>query len=358
MKISLGMTLQPGPWGGGNQFGHSLAAYLRSKGVDVYFDLSPPDLDLILLTEPRPHLQSSAFTDKEIRAYLARHTYPTLVMHRINECDERKGTHDVNQILINANSCADYTIFISRWLQDLFFRQGLKTPDSTVILNGANSTIFHRHDYRPWNKQEKLRLVTHHWGGLYLKGFDMYVRVDELVASPAWKERLDFTYIGNLPEGVHFANATYIPPHSGRALAKLLARHHVYLTASQYEPAGMHHIEGAMCGLPLLYRESGGIPEYCQGYGLSFTAANFEQQLQKMIATYDSWVDRMASYPHTAEKMCEQYYQVCLQLVDQRDAIIRRRKWRHRALWLMQQYRGKSEFFRHLLWRMISRSKA
>ncbi len=35
MKISLGMNLQLGPWGGGNQFGHTLAEYLNRKGVEV-----------------------------------------------------------------------------------------------------------------------------------------------------------------------------------------------------------------------------------------------------------------------------------------------------------------------------------
>jgi hypothetical protein len=33
MVVSIGMLLQDGPWGGGNQFGASLAAFLRAHGI-------------------------------------------------------------------------------------------------------------------------------------------------------------------------------------------------------------------------------------------------------------------------------------------------------------------------------------
>ena len=34
-------------------------------------------------------------------------------MHRINECDERKGTNFVNKYLIEANKIADYTVLLA-----------------------------------------------------------------------------------------------------------------------------------------------------------------------------------------------------------------------------------------------------
>jgi glycosyltransferase involved in cell wall biosynthesis len=336
MKISLGMNLQSGPWGGGNQFGHSLVYYLKERGVEVCFDLEQPDLDLIVLVEPRSKLQISAYTDKEIKAYLLQKRWQTLVVHRINECDERKGTTYVNQQLIKANACADHTVFISSWLRDLFSYHGLQTPTPNVILNGANKHIFNAYGYVRWDKMSKLRLVTHHWGGGYLKGFDIYKRIDELLATSPFKERLEFTYIGKLPEDIEFTNARYIPPKSGMELADAIRQHHVYLTASQNEPAGMHHIEGAMCGLPLLYRESGALSEYCQGFGIGFTADNFKQKLQEMLETYDVWVGRMKEYPHTAEHMCENYYHLFLDLLEHRDEILQRRKWWRKPVWFAE----------------------
>ena len=80
-----------------------------------------------------------------------------------------------------------------------------------------------------------------------------------------------------------------LPPLSGlNLLATEIKKSHIYLTASINEPSGNHHIEGAQCGLPLLYIESGGIPEYCNGYGIEFNNENFIEKLSNMIDNYDN----------------------------------------------------------------------
>ena len=43
----------------------------------------------------------------------------------------------------------------------------------------------------------------------------------------------------------------------------------------------MHHIEGILCGLPIIYRESGALPEYCKKYGISFKNEKFLPALKK-----------------------------------------------------------------------------
>ncbi len=339
MKVSLGMNLQPGAWGGGNQFGHTLTNYLRNKNIEVTFDLFAPDLDLILLTEPRSNLKSAAYSDKDIVNYLLRKNRRAIVVHRINECDERKGTTGVNLRLRRANLCADYTVFIGSWLQSLFLDQGMTPPEYGVILNGADSDAFNAYKYRRWNKFDKIKLVTHHWGGGHLKGFDIYERLDRMLSVQKFKEKIEFTYIGNLPQDFHFNNVNYVKPQSGVELSASISSNHVYLTASQNEPAGMHHIEGAMCGLPLLYRESGALPEYCSGFGISFNAENFEQRLEEMIVTYDHWADHMKEYTHTADKMCENYYNLFVNLLEQRDEVLKRRKWLKRFTGLLRTLR-------------------
>ena len=55
-----------------------------------------------------------------------------------------------------------------------------------------------------------------------------------------------------------------------------------------------------------------------------------------MISTYEVWVDRMKDYPHTAERMCENYYTLFGDLVEDRDEILRRRKWWRKPLWLVK----------------------
>ena len=307
MVVSVGMRLQDGPWGGGNQFGSALVAYLRAREIRVIFDLHHPAIDVILLTEPRGDLRTSAFTDDDIERYQSLHSHRAAVVHRVNECDERKGTQGVNARLRHANRVADATVFISSWLRDLHLGQGMVSRGVTVILNGADTSVFHPRGRSVWHGEGPLRLVTHHWGANRQKGMDTYLKLDGMLDDPAIRARLAFTYIGNLPDDVRFRNASLHAPLHGHDLAAALRSHHIYVTGSICEPAGMHHIEGAACGLPLLYRRSGALPEYCAEFGEGFEGPDLPAALHRLTLSYHVWADRVQTYPYTAERMCEQY---------------------------------------------------
>lgn len=336
MKVSIGMNLKKGPWGGGNQFGHALTEYLISNGIEVSFDLSEPDLDLIVLAEPRSNLSISAYNDLDILRYIQNVNPRVLVVHRVNECDERKGTKTVNRILRRANLSADYTVFVSNWLKDLHIGQGMRAKDWRVILNGSDTAVFNSRGYVPWDCSSPLRLVTHHWGGHWMKGFDIYSQVDLFLSASKYKSRIDFTYIGNLPKGLHFQNAKYFEPMFGTDLANALRDHHVYITASQNEPGSNHQNEGANCGLPLLYRESGCLPEYCHGFGVPYTESNLEAAIEQMMQEYRSYFRRMQEYPHSSVRMASQYYKLFIELLEYRQSIIAMRRRSNWILWVLR----------------------
>lgn len=328
MKVAIGYHVQEGPWGGGNQFARSLAEALRNRGDTVYFDLAEPDIDLILLTDPRARSSTVSFGAGAILRYLLLRNPRAVVVQRVNECDERKDTRHMNGMLKRANYCADHTVFIASWLKGLDVWRH-EVPCS-VILNGADARIFNSRSYQRWDGRQPLRLVTHHWGGNRMKGFDVYEKLDLMLGLDEWKGRIEFTYVGNVPAGFSFINARYLPPLQGEALARELSSHHVYLTASMNEPAGMHHIEGAMCGLPLIYRHSGALPEYCNGFGIGFDDHGFLPALQQMLGQYPNHADQMASYSRTAENMCGEYIALFDRMLMQRDVLLHdRRLWRN-----------------------------
>jgi len=303
VKVAIGYRLQAGPWGGGNRFVSSLSEALIQAGHCVVFDLADADIDIILLMDPRSHLPLFSFGAGAILRYLAFRNPGAIVIHRVNECDERKNTRHMNKLLTRANYCADHTVFVGSWLRDLPAWRAAASVESNVILNGADSRVFNPRGFVPWTGKEPLKLVTHHWGGNWMKGFDIYTRLDAMLADDAWRERIQFTYVGNLPKGFRFRHARHVAPLTGRDLADELRSHHAYLTASINEPGGNHQNEGALCGLPLLYRESGCLPEYCADFGVSFNAETFETGLNQLMSTYDELAGRMPAYPHTAERM-------------------------------------------------------
>ncbi len=326
MKVALGHQVHDGPWGGGNQFAKALADALTDAGHDVVFDLKDGDIDIILITDPRFRNPVACFTHGHAFRYLLLKNRRAVVVHRINECDERKNTRGMNWRLRLANYCADHTVFIASWLKDLAVWQPDDVRSHSVIFNGADASVFHDAGHAEWNGGEPMRLVTHHWGGNWLKGFDVYQKLDRMLADPAWRDRIAFTYVGNVPKGFAFHNATHLQPLGGHNLAAELRRHHVYITGSVNEPGGMHHIEGAMCGLPLLYRNSGALPEYGKGFGLIFEGDEFVSALQDMFLRYGEFRTALKDYPYTAERMCSDYVGLFETLVSRRDDIVARRR--------------------------------
>lgn len=338
MKIALGYRLTCGPWGGGNRFAQSLVGALQAAGHEIFDSLSRSDLDLILIFDPRRNHSNSAFSVGEIFRYLTITNRRVLVVHRINECDERKNGSGMNWRLRVANYCADHTVFVGSWLRALNVWDRRDGARWSVITNGADTSVFNPSGWLPWEGNGLLRLVTHHWGSHWMKGFDIYARLDRMLDDPCWRARIDFTYVGNLPRGFRFRNAKHVPPLDGVELAQEIKRHHGYITASMNEPGGNHQNEGALCGLPLLYRESGCLPEYCGGYGISFSEANFEDALDDFIRHYADLVPRMRAYPHTAARTCGEYLKLFEDLLDQRERIVAaRRIWRSPLRALMTQ---------------------
>lgn len=328
MKISIGTNIKEGPWGGGNLFAINLKSYLIDKGHKVVHNLSDKDIDVILITEPRRTSESSAFTHIEVKEYLQYVKFDTLVVHRINECDERKDTNYVNKYLLNANKVADATVFVSTWLQNLYLKQGLISNEVTTILSGSNLKVFNSKGKEKWNKKEKLKIVTHHWGANWKKGFDTYSQLDILLNKDEWKNKIEFHYIGNTPKNFKFKNSITHLPLSGQELAEEIKKNHIYLTASLNEPSGNHHIEGAQCGLPLLYINSGGIPEYCKGYGVMFEEANFEIKLKEIITNYEHYSQKINSYKYNSGLMCSEYLALFEDIINRKKEIYEKREIR------------------------------
>ena len=340
MKIAIGYKVIEGPWGGGNRFVGALSNAFMAEGHRVVFDLDDADIDVILIIDPRTRTPNIPFGAGDILRYLTFRNPRAVVIHRINECDERKNTRTVNFRLRLANYAADHTVFVGSWLKDLCVWRKDSGRSSSVILNGADPDVFNAKGARAWNGTESLKLVTHHWGGNWMKGFDIYQKLDRMMGDPAWAGKISFTYIGNLPRGFAFENARLLPPMDAEHLADELRSHHVYVTGSINEPGGNHQNEGALCGLPLLYRNSGCMPEYCDGYGLMFdNPDNFEPALSRMMSEYQIWYESVRAYPRTTARTVQAYIELVQTLHHNRDELVRRRHiWRNPLAYILNQF--------------------
>ncbi len=326
MKIAIGTNIQDGPWGGGNAFAKNLSSFLIESGHEVVYKLLDKDIDIILLTEPRKLSETSSFNHKDINEYLNVVNNNSIVFHRINECDQRKGTNYINEYLIKSNRVADVTIFVSEWLKHLYMEEGIRKENLHTIMAGANREIFNPENFKVWNKNEKLKIVTHHWGTNKNKGYEIYEYIDQLISTDPWKDMIEFTFIGNLPKNYNFTNSNIVKPLYGVELGKELKKNHLYITGSLFEPSGNHHIEAGQCGLPILYIKSGGTSEYCDSFGIPYSIDNLEDKIILFMKNSSQYYEMMKTYSNDSKIMSKEFLDLFNSYIEAKKEIIDNRQ--------------------------------
>ena len=317
MKISFGSEIVTGPWGGGNLFLINLKNYLTNNGHQVVFGLDDKDIDIILFTDPRTGRGStSLISSRDVKKYKRHVNKNVKVVQRINECDERKNTKKINKLYLKSSEVADHVVFVSEWLRKIYIDLGMEKEKTSVIMSGSDTLIFNSIGATKKPVNRKFKVLTHHWSSNWMKGFELYLELDKKLSEPTLKNKIEFTYIGNVDKKYEFSNTNILQPLSGLELAEEIKDHDIYITGSLNEPSGNHHIEAALCGLPILYVNSGGIPEYCQDYGLEIDIENFEEKILYMIDYYDIFKNKMKNYPFESKKMSSNYLELFNNLQD------------------------------------------
>jgi hypothetical protein len=303
MKIYVNRALKKHPWGGGAHFVTNLVEGLMTRGHQVVFDFQK-DIDVIFMIDPRHEEGGSSVN--EIFQYKLKNKN-TKVVHRINECDARKNSSGMDELLLNSNKIADVTIFISNWLKDYFVSRGFQ-KESHVIYNGCNLTHFFPRLNADLTSAP-IKIVTHHWSDNWLKGFDVYKKLDFLCKKHP--EKYQFTYIGRYCKEYSPVSTKLISPLYGKDLGDELRKHDIYITASRWEPCGMHHIEGAASGLPVLYhKDGGGIPEGCKIHGIEFVFDNLEEKLIEIIEKRISLIKKIDKSVLSSDSCINSYIEI------------------------------------------------
>ena len=157
MKVFFNREEKFTPYGGGSQFITAMARKFRQNGHQVTFHLEE-DVDLIFMIDPRPG--GIGYSVNHIIQHKLNH--PNVkILHRINECDARKNTNFMDNILIESAKHVDCVIFISQWLKDYFTQKGMNTNDCDVIYNGCDTSHFFPR--KEIDSKTKTKIVTHHW---------------------------------------------------------------------------------------------------------------------------------------------------------------------------------------------------
>jgi len=244
-SILLNRRPVEGPWGGGNLLVKAICEGFKLDGINVVHDFNQ-SVDIIFMQDPRPG--NTGISINEIVQWKSKNPH-VKVIHRVNECDARKGTKGLDSFLRECSKYTDFTVFVSNWMRDYHIFKGWNCNSTGVIYNGVNTDHFKR---RERLDNGKINIVTHHWSSNRMKGFDVYEAIDEFVKDTDFT----FTYIGR--ELGTFKNTKIIPPLFGEELGKELSRYDLYVSGSLWDPGPNHILESIACQIPTYVVSDGG----------------------------------------------------------------------------------------------------
>ena len=81
-----------------------------------------------------------------------------------------------------------------------------------------------------------------------------------------------------------------------------------------------------LCGLPILFRNSGSLPEYCKKYGVSFEGIeDITLSIKEIKKNYEKYKKNINLYDRTSDRMCLEYYNLFRKLYNNRNIYLTKR---------------------------------
>lgn len=295
MKVYINRKVVLGPWGGGNAFVRAYQKHGTSGNVELERDPSMrinPDVALLVGLDNQGPDEISVEQAIMYKLYIKPDCQLVL---RVNENDARKGTSNVDDMLLKFSEHIDGTVFVSKWLQDYFNEKGWACKNQTVIYNGVDGEVF-----KPGPKLNngKLNIVAHHWSDNRMKGADIYEELDKFVGENP--DDFSFTYIGR--HKCDFKHTKVIPPLSGKKLGEELGKYDFYVSASRFDPGPNHITESISCELPTyVHVDGGGCVEFS---GSDHVYHNWEElrkilvdgQYEHNSTRFSTWLECVMQY--------------------------------------------------------------
>lgn len=248
----------PPPSGGGNQFVHALAGELSRRGLVVEHNRISVETPACLFNSFNFDLRRlEGFARSDVR-----------MVHRVDgPIGVYRGFDDGTDARLAAMNArlAHATVVQSHFSLDAHRGLGIALVDPVVITNAPDPDVFHPSAAASEPLAGRpVQVVASSWSDNPRKGGDV-LRALGASVDPA---RVTLTFVGRPPAGL--TGWRLEPPRGSDELAVLLRAHDLYVAPSLDDPCSNALLEALACGLPALYRRSGGHPELVGDAGVGF----------------------------------------------------------------------------------------
>ena len=294
MKVFLNRApVRNKPWGGGAKFFTAFFDHAPEFGIQPTNKLDN-DVEAVLLCDPR--YDELGVSIDEIISFVRMHP-GVKIIHRVNECDARKDSKEMDQLLRFCSKFSDSTVFVSDWIRDYHLSRVWMCNSTCVIVNGVD-----RETFKPATKLNtgKINLVTAHWSDNPLKGQDIVEWLDRFIDRHS--DEFTYTFIGRTQ--ANLKNSVLFSPLFDKALGGELGKFDVCINGSRFDPGPNSVIESVSCGLPTYVHVDGGGSVEFAGVDHVFSSTSELEQLllnksftqNKIGVELTSWKDCIKQY--------------------------------------------------------------
>ena len=279
MDICVLFNVTDSPWGGGNQFLGRLNAELNRLGHRVT-NAPTSRTQVVLLNAflygPGKHIRPNQIAQlrQKGKMTLFGSVIPEwmhdrgarqgpILLHRVDGVPElvRGKKTMADDIQLAVNRLTDHTIFQSEYCRTSFAEHcGITPASSQIIHNGVDPKVFFPDPKIVWDGGP-LRLIAVSWSSNPRKGFATLAEVSRLPG-------VELTFAGNWCPEVDPAKVKLAGALDSLELAALMRSNHAMIHAAWNEPCSNAIVEAMACGLPVIYRDSGGNRELASKYGI------------------------------------------------------------------------------------------
>ena len=273
--LALFHEFAPPPTGGGHQFLRALLGELERRGLTV-------ELNRISRGTSTCLFNSFNFDFRRLRRFARS---DVRFVHRVDgPIATYRGFDDGTDVRIAEinGALADSTIVQSRYSLDAHRALGIELADPRLVVNTVDPSIFHRPGEREPLAGRRVRVIATSWSDNPNKGSDVLAWLDANLDH----ERYELTFAGQT--GKTFRRVRTLGSLPTEAVAEELRRSDVYLAPSRNDPCSNALLEALACGLPAVFRASGGHPELVGAGGLPFdTPEEVPASLDRLVAELD-----------------------------------------------------------------------
>lgn len=179
---------------------------------------------------------------------------------------------------------ADSTVFQSAYSMNKHHELGLVFKEPVVIHNAVDPAIFHSRGRQEFSGKRKIRLFSMSWSDNPNKGADVYRWLEDALDWNCY----DYTFVGRSP--ITFERIKMVPPMASEAIAELMRKQDVFITASRHESCSNALIEALSCGLPAIFLKSGSNEEVVGAGGVGFEIKEeLPECLERLISDYSNY---------------------------------------------------------------------